>query len=382
MTQRKICVVTGTRAEYGLFYPILKKIQESKNLQLQLIATTAHLSSEFGLTYKQIEEEFFLDDKIDNLFSLETNSSVAKSTGLATMLLADSFEKLNPDIILLLGDRFEAHAAATTALLMSIPIAHIHGGEITEGAIDEQIRHSITKMSYLHFCSTEAYCQRVIQMGEDPLRVFNTGAPGIDNIINFKILSKTKLEKQIDWKFSDKTALFTYHPETLLNNDLVSDLNEILRVLEESSLSVLFTYSNADKGGKLINKNLEIFCKKNPKRFKIFKNLGNLKYLSAMSYVNLLIGNSSSGIIESASFGKPTINIGNRQAGRMKGNNVIDSSIKDLNKSIKLALSLNFIKQCRDIKNIYGKGDASIKIVKELINQPLSAKKFFLDTKL
>jgi GDP/UDP-N,N'-diacetylbacillosamine 2-epimerase (hydrolysing) len=382
MIQRKICVVTGTRAEYGLFYPILKKIQESKNLQLQLIATTAHLSSEFGLTYKQIEEEFFLDDKINNLFSLETKSSVAKSTGLATMLLADSFEKLNPDIVLLLGDRFETHAAATTALLMCIPIAHIHGGEITEGAIDEQIRHSITKMSYLHFCSTEAYCQRVIQMGEDPLRVFNTGAPGIDNILNFKLLSKTKLEKQIDWKFSDKTALFTYHPETLLNNDLVSDLNEILRVLEESSLSVLFTYSNADIGGKVINKNLEIFCKKNPKRFKIFKNLGNLKYLSAMSHVNLLIGNSSSGIIESASFGKSTINIGNRQAGRMKGNNVIDSSIKDLNKSIKLALSLNFIKQCRDIKNIYGIGEASIKIVKELINQPLSAKKFFIDTKL
>ena len=382
MIQRKICVVTGTRAEYGLFYPILKKIQESKNLQLQLIATTAHLSSEFGLTYKQIEEEFFLDDKIDNLFSLETKSSVAKSTGLATMLLADSFEKLNPDIVLLLGDRFETHAAATTALLMSIPIAHIHGGEITEGAIDEQIRHSITKMSYLHFCSTETYCQRVIQMGEDPLRVFNTGAPGIDNILNFKLLSKTKLEKQIDWKFSDKTALFTYHPETLLNNDLVSDLNEILRVLEESSLSVLFTYSNADTGGKIINKNLEIFCKKNPKRFKLFKNLGNLKYLSAMSHVNLLIGNSSSGIIESASFGKPTINIGNRQAGRMKGNNVIDSSIKDLNKSIKLALSLNFKKQCRDIKNIYGIGEASIKIVKELINQPLSVKKFFIDTKL
>jgi len=382
MIQRKICVVTGTRAEYGLFYPILKKIQESKNLQLQLIATTAHLSSEFGLTYKQIEEEFFLDDKIDNLFSLETKSSVAKSTGLATMLLADSFEKLNPDIVLLLGDRFETHAAATTALLMNIPIAHIHGGEITEGAIDEQIRHSITKMSYLHFCSTEAYCQRVIQMGEDPLRVFNTGAPGIDNILNFKLLSKTKLEKQIDWKFSDKTALFTYHPETLLNNDLVSDLNEILRVLEESSLSVLFTYSNADTGGKIINKNLEIFCKKNPKRFKLFKNLGNLKYLSAMSHVNLLIGNSSSGIIESASFGKPTINIGNRQAGRMKGNNVIDSSIKDLNKSIKLALSLNFKKQCRDIKNIYGIGEASIKIVKELINQPLSVKKFFIDTKL
>lgn len=185
MTKRKVCVVTGTRAEYGLLYPVLKEIQSRRELSLQLVATTAHLSNEFGLTYKQIEKDGFnIDEKIDNLLSSDTKSSIAKSTGLATMLLADSFEKLDPDVVLLLGDRFETHAAATTALLMNIPIAHIHGGEITEGAVDEQIRHSITKMSQLHFCSTEAYRQRVIQMGEDPSKVFNTGAPGIDNIVN------------------------------------------------------------------------------------------------------------------------------------------------------------------------------------------------------
>ncbi len=191
MTKRKVCVVTGTRAEYGLLYPVLKEIQGRKELSLQLIATTAHLSNEFGLTYKQIEDDGFnIDEKIDNLFPLEKRLSMAKSAGLATMLLADSFDKLDPDLVLLLGDRFETHAAATTAILMNIPIAHIHGGEITEGAIDEQIRHAVTKMSYLHFCSTEIYRLRVIQMGEDPSRVFNTGAPGVDNIVNFELLEK------------------------------------------------------------------------------------------------------------------------------------------------------------------------------------------------
>jgi len=381
MIKRKICVVTGTRAEYGLFYPILKKIQESNKLQLQLIATSAHLSSEFGLTYKEIEEDFFIDDKVDNLFSSNTKSSIAKSTGLATMLLTDSFEKLDPDLVLLLGDRFEAHAAATSALLMNIPIAHIHGGEITEGAIDEQIRHSITKMSYLHFCSTEIYRHRLIQMGEDPSRVFNTGAPGIDNIINLKLLSKIELEKKIKWKFSNKTALFTYHPETLSNNDLAKDLNEIFDTLENSSLGVLFTYSNADNGGRIINNKLEDFCKQNPKKFKVVKNLGQVNYLSAMSHVDLIIGNSSSGIIESASFGKPVVNIGNRQSGRLKGVNIIDTEVKELSESIKIALSLSFVNNCQDIPNIYGSGGASVNIVNELINHSLSVKKFFVDIK-
>jgi len=379
MTKRKVCVVTGTRAEYGLLYPIIRQIKESSKLMLQLVATSAHLSTEFGLTYKQIEEDFLIDDKIDNLFSSDSKSSIAKSSGLASMLLADSFEKLDPDILLLLGDRFETHAAAITALLMNIPIAHIHGGEITEGAVDEQIRHSITKMSYLHFCSTEAYRNRIIQMGEDPERVFNTGAPGIDNIKNFKLLSKNALENKIDWKFSEKTALFTYHPETLSNNNLAKDLNDIFKILKDSSLSILFTYSNADNGGRFINRKLEEFCKNSPKRFRVVKNLGQIKYLSAMRHVDVLIGNSSSGIIESASFGKPAINIGGRQSGRLKGKNVIDTDIKGLSKSIKLALSSNFRNQCNVIENIYGSGKASINIVNELTNQPLSVKKFFKD---
>jgi UDP-N-acetylglucosamine 2-epimerase (non-hydrolysing)/GDP/UDP-N,N'-diacetylbacillosamine 2-epimerase (hydrolysing) len=380
MTKRKVCVVTGTRAEYGLLYPVLKEIQSRRELSLQLVATTAHLSNEFGLTYKQIEKDGFnIDEKIDNLLSSDTKSSIAKSTGLAIMLLADSFEKLDPDVVLLLGDRFETHAAATTALLMNIPIAHIHGGEITEGAVDEQLRHSITKMSQLHFCSTEAYRQRVIQMGEDPSKVFNTGAPGIDNIVNLDLLSKDDLENQLDWKFTQACTLFTYHPTTLEDRDLEKDLEVILNVLVDSGIGILFTYANADNGGRVINQKIEAFCKLDVNKYKVVKNLGQLLYLSAMKYVDLLIGNTSSGIIEAASFCKPVVNIGNRQSGRLKGVNVIDCSIKDLKKSIGLALSDNFIKTCCNQKNVYGDGRSATRIVDELSSQPLSLIKKFVD---
>jgi UDP-N-acetylglucosamine 2-epimerase (non-hydrolysing)/GDP/UDP-N,N'-diacetylbacillosamine 2-epimerase (hydrolysing) len=383
MTSRKVCVVTGTRAEYGLLYPVLKEIERRKGLSLQLVATTAHLSGEFGFTYKQIEKDGFnIDDQIDNLLPLGTKSSIAKSTGLAIMLLADSFEKLNPDIVLLLGDRFETHAAATTALLMNIPISHIHGGEITEGAVDEQIRHSITKMSQLHFCSTEVYRQRIIQMGEDPSRVFNTGAPGIDNIVNLDLLSKDDLEKQLDWQFPQKCALFTYHPVTLENDDLKKDLSIIFNILANSSIGILFTYANADNGGRVINKKIESFCKLDADKYKVVKNLGQLRYLSAIKHVDLLIGNTSSGIIEAASFCKSVVNIGNRQSGRLKGVNVIDCNIEELEKSIELALSNDFIKKCCNQKNIYGDGKSAARIVNELINQPLSVMKKFIDIEL
>ena len=380
MSRRKVCVVTGTRAEYGLLYPILKEIESREELLLQLVVTTAHLSDEFGSTYKQIEKDgFAIDEKIDNLLPSDEKSSIAKSTGLATMLLADSFKQLNSDIVLLLGDRFEAHAAATTALLMNIPIAHVHGGEITEGAVDEQIRHSITKMSQLHFCSTEVYRQRVIQMGEDPSKVFNTGAPGIDNIVNLDLLSKDDLENQLDWEFAQTCAMFTYHPTTLEDRDLENDLEVILNVLLDSSIRILFTYANADNGGMVINQKIEKFCKLDIDKYKVVKNLGQLRYLSAMKYVDLLIGNSSSGIIEAASFYKPVVNIGNRQSGRLKGLNVIDCSIKDLKKSIKLALSDSFIKKCSNQKNVYGDGRSATRIVDKLSSQPLSLKKRFVD---
>jgi GDP/UDP-N,N'-diacetylbacillosamine 2-epimerase (hydrolysing) len=379
--KRKICVVTGTRAEYGLFYPILKKIQNSKKLELQLIVTTAHLSSEFGLTYKQIEKDgFFINNKIENLLSSDTKSSIAKSTGLATILLSDSFDRLQPDIVLLLGDRYETHAAATTAMLMNIPIAHIHGGEVTEGAVDEQIRHSITKMSYLHFCSTELYCKRIIQMGEDPSRVFNSGAPGIDNIVNLDLLSKDKLEENLDWKFSSKSALFTYHPVTLGKNDIPRDLKVILNVLIKTNINVLFTYANADNGGRFINQKIEEFCRLDPIKYKVVKSLGQLKYLSAMKHTDLLIGNTSSGIIEAASFGKPVVNIGDRQKGRLKGNNVIDCNLDTLESSINLAISGDFKEISQNTHNIYGVGIASDIILNELVEQEVFVTKKFIDS--
>ena len=379
---RKICVVTGSRAEYGLLYPILKEIRQYDGLDLQLVATTMHLSDEFGLTYQQIEKDGFkIDEKIDNLSKVDSNSSMAKSSGVAIILLAECFEKLSPDIVLLLGDRFETHAAATTALLMNIPIAHIHGGEIAQGSVDEQLRHAITKMSYLHFCSTNVYRHRIIQMGEDASKVFNFGAPGIDNIVNMSLLTRNDLNAQLDWKLPEKFSLFTYHSTTLEFNDINQELDSIFDILIEVGIGVLFTYANADFGGKIINNRIEDFCKLDANKYKVVKSLGQLRYLSVMKHANLLIGNTSSGIIEAASFYKPVVNIGNRQLGRLRGVNVIDCMIQELHQSIILAMSNDFIIKCLNQQNIYGNGNTSKRIVRELINQPLSVVKKFIDIK-
>lgn len=367
MTKRKICVVTGTRAEYGLFFPIMKKIHTSQNLELQIVATTMHLSEEFGLSYQQIiHDGFTIDRKVENLLSSDSKSSIAKSTGLAIILLSDVFQQLQPDIILLLGDRFETHAAATTAMLMNIPIAHIHGGEISEGAVDEQIRHSISKMAYLHFTATQEYRQRVIQLGEHPDRVFCTGAPGLDNILKMSLLDKKSLEKELQFKFIKPVALFTFHPETLSTVDIRKQTKTILHTIDSLGIHVLFTYANADDGGRIINRMIENFVSCNPKKYCVVKNLGTLKYLSAMKYVDLLIGNTSSGIIEAASFNKPVVNIGNRQQGRLQSGNVINSSVSQLGASINKALSDNFINKCKMLANIYGNGNASENIIQQL----------------
>jgi len=380
MSRRKICVITGTRAEYGLLYPVMKKIEASDTLELQLIATTMHLSEEFGSTYKQIEKDgFTIDEKIENLIASDTKSSIAKSTALATMLLSDALNRLQPDAVLILGDRYETHAAVTTAMLMNIPIAHIHGGEITEGAVDEQIRHSITKMSYLHFASTETYRQRIIQMGEDPSRVFNSGAPGIDNIINFELLSKEALESDLNWKFGTQSALFTYHPVTLAQSDIHQDIEQIFTALFQTGLNILFTYANADDSGRIINQKIETFCQKSHLKYKVVKNLGQLRYLSAMKHVDLLIGNTSSGIIEATSFQKPVVNIGDRQKGRLQSGNVIECEIDTLQKAIDQALSDDSKNRCETLENIYGNGNAADTIVDILCKTELSVVKKFVD---
>lgn len=380
MIKRKICVVTGTRAEYGLFFPIMKKIQSSNSLELQVVATTMHFSEEFGCTYKQIEKDgFFIDEKIENLISSDTKSSIAKSTGLAIILLSDAFSRLDPDLVLVLGDRFETHAAASTAMLMNIPIAHIHGGEITEGAMDEKIRHSITKMSSLHFTSINEYKDRVIKMGEPLDTVFSVGAPGIDNIINMNLLSKSELEDELGWKFDGITALFTFHPETLSTIDTRVKIKKILKVINNFNINVLFTYSNADDGGRIINNEIERFASKNKEKYLVVKNLGQLKYLSAMSHLDFVIGNTSSGIIEAASFQKPVINIGDRQLGRLQSGNIIDSTIEQLEESINKVTSEIFIEHCNKVVNIYGDGSASQKIVSLLESKNLSTIKKFND---
>jgi UDP-hydrolysing UDP-N-acetyl-D-glucosamine 2-epimerase len=380
MEKRKICVVTGTRAEYGLFYPILKKIKASGSLALQLVATTMHLSEEFGLTYQQIEQDgFIIDEKVKNLVETEHKTSMAKSTGLAITLLSDVFERLQPDSVLLLGDRFETHAAATTAMLMNIPIAHIHGGEITEGAVDEQIRHSISKMAYLHFTATEEYRKRVIQLGEAPERVFCTGAPGIDNIFNLNLLSNEMLEKELQWEITSPTALFTFHSETLSTVDVKVQIEKILQAVKVSDINVLFTYANADEGGRTINHAIEQFANQNKKKYCVVKSLGQLKYLSAMKHVELLIGNTSSGIIEAASFHKPVVNIGDRQKGRLQSGNVINCNIEQIESAITQALSNDFVKLCAKSINVYGEGNAAEQIVQQLELQPMNCIKRFYD---
>jgi len=281
--------------------------------------------------------------------------------------------------VLVLGDRFETHAAATTAMLMNIPIAHIHGGEITEGAVDEKIRHSITKMSSLHFTSTDEYRNRVIQMGEFVDTVFSVGAPGIDNIVNMNLLSKSELEDKLEWKFNETTALFTFHSETLSTVDTRKEIKRILEVVGDSNINVLFTYANSDDGGRVINNEIESFASKDKEKYLVIKSLGRLKYLSAMNHLDFVIGNTSSGIIEAASFKKPVINIGNRQLGRLQSGNVINSTIEKLEKSVLQAMSGIFIKHCNGVVNIYGDGSASHHIVRVLEEKNLNIIKKFKD---
>jgi GDP/UDP-N,N'-diacetylbacillosamine 2-epimerase (hydrolysing) len=380
MIQKKICVVTGARSEYGLLFPIMKKIESSNKLKLKIVATNAHLSKEFGETYKQIEEDGFkIDEKVENLLYADTKSAVAKSTGLASFMLSDVYSRINPDVVLLLGDRYETHAAATSAMLMNIPIAHIHGGEITQGAVDEKIRHSITKMSSIHFTATDLYNRRVVQMGEAPETVFTVGAPGVDRILSLEYLKKTEIESELGWKIKKPTALFTFHPETLSSQESSERIRKILSIISNIGINVIFSYSNADHGGRAINREIDLFTSNNKFKYLAVKNLGQLKYLSLLKYIDIVIGNSSSGIIEAASFNKPVVNIGDRQKGRMQSGNVINSEVDNLMKGVKVGLSKKFIEKCSKIKNVYGNGQTAERIVKLLEDHELILEKSFFE---
>lgn len=383
---KKICVITGTRADYGLLRPLIKRIKHDKELKLQLVATGMHLSPEFGLTYKEIEDDGFeIDEKIEMLLSSDTPVGVSKSMGLSMIGFADTFNRLKPDMIIVLGDRYEIFSAVSSALPFRILVAHIHGGETTEGAIDESMRHSISKMSYLHFTSTEIYRKRVIQLGENPSRVFNVGAIGIESINELELLSKSELEKHINFKFGEQTASVTFHPVTLESGTSEDQFKELLNTLDKfKDLKIIFTKSNSDTDGRVVNKMIDDYVNNNIDKAIAFTSMGQLKYLSSLQYVDLVIGNSSSGIIEVPSFEIPTVNIGDRQKGRIQAETVINCRpLEDeIYASIETGLSDEFKEKIKDIKNPYGEGNVSksiIKILKEyfLLKDKNIKKKFY-----
>ena len=383
---RKICVVTGSRAEYGLLRWVIDEIEKSKKLDLTLIVTGMHLSPEFGLTIDEIKKDGYkVSDKVEMLLSSDSPSAISKSIGLGLIGFSDKFDLYKPDLLILLGDRFEIFSAAISGLISCIPIAHIHGGESTQGVIDESIRHSITKMSNLHFVAASAYEKRVIQLGESPKYVFNVGGLGIDNINKLRLLTKYNLQEFMDFEFGLKNLIITFHPVTLEKNSSRKQVEELLDALDSFlDINYVFTMPNSDTDGRVIMKMIEDFCK-NRKNAKCYKSLGQINYLSCLKYVDGVVGNSSSGLIEAPSFKKGTINIGNRQKGRLKAKSVIDCSAKksDIVSAIKKLYSAEFQAKLSKTVNPYGNGGASKEIIKIITKIDLKniVKKKFHDIK-
>ena len=383
---KKICVVTGTRAEYGLLYWLMKEIQLDKELELQLIVTGMHLSPEFGLTYKEIEKDFKIDKKIEMLLSSDTAVGISKSMGLAQISFSEAYQDLKPDILVVLGDRYEIFSAVSAAMIAQIPIAHLHGGETTEGAFDESIRHSITKMSHLHFTAADDYKNRVIQLGENPSKVFNVGGLGIENIKRLKLLSREEFEESINFKLNKKNIIVTFHPVTLEKSTAKDQFQELLNAIDElEDTNIIFTKANSDTDGRIINQMIDEYVSKNSQKAVGFTSLGQLRYLSALQYVDAIVGNSSSGLLEAPSFKIATINIGDRQKGRLKAESVIDCEVnkQSIINAIKKSTSPEFINLLKDANNPYGDGCASMKIIEVIKSKDLKniLKKSFYDLK-
>ncbi|WKY45540.1 UDP-N-acetylglucosamine 2-epimerase [Eubacteriaceae bacterium ES2] len=382
---KKLCILTATRAEYGLLKRLILQLQKEIDLDVRIAVTGAHLSPEFGLTYREIENDGFeIDTKIEMLLSSDSPAAISKSMGLAMIGFADYFERLEPDLLIVLGDRYETLAVCCAAMNQRIPIAHLYGGEATEGLIDEAIRHAITKMSYLHFTSTESYRRRVIQLGESPNRVFNVGSLGVENVLNEELLSKSELEQSIDWELVKPYAIVTFHPVTLEKVTSKDQVQELLCALQlNSQYQYIITKSNADSDGRIINQLIDDFSEKNV-NVKAFFSLGMKRYLSAVKFASFVIGNSSSGVIEVPSFGIPTINIGDRQNGRIQANSVLNCSADcgEINKIIQRAGSRSFINAI-DNNNPYFRGLASREIsevIKKFLNEEkIDLKKTFYD---
>ena len=376
--------MTGSRAEYGLLSELMHAIQEDKELQLQIIATNMHLSPEFGLTYREIEKDGFrIDKKVQMLLSSDTPNATTKSVGLAIIGFADAYEDLQPDLLVVLGDRFEILAAVSAALFFKIPVAHLHGGEITEGAYDDCIRHAITKMSHLHFTSTEAYRQRIIQLGEQPDRVFYVGAIGVENIKRVPLMAKKELEESIQFKLGEKSLLITYHPVTLEDHTAESQCRNLLEALDEfPDYKIIFTLPNSDTDGRIIIRLIREYVSLHQKRCMAIPSLGLRRYLSALQYVNAVVGNSSSGIIEVPSFGIPTLDIGNRQKGRIAAESVwhCDNDTSSIVKNLKKVLSDDFRELVKLAVNPYEKENTTANICRIISDFPLNdlkQKKFY-----
>ena len=386
MKTKRICVVTGSRAEYGLLFWLMKYIDDREEFTLQVIATGMHLSPEFGMTYRDIENDgFIVNKKVEMLLSSDTPVGVTKSIGVGIVGMADALEDLRPDLIVLLGDRFELLAASTAALIRKLPIAHLHGGETTEGAFDEAIRHSITKMSHLHFTATEHYRRRVIQLGEHPSAVFCVGGLGIDNINMLDLLSKSALEEKIGLALGTRNLLVTFHPSTLEHDESSTQFSNLLQALEKlNSTKILFTKTNADTNGRIINQMIDKFVLNNSDRAVAHTSLGQLAYLSALKYVDGVVGNSSSGLIEAPSLGIGTINIGSRQRGRIRATSVIDCepTCEDILKSLNKMYSQSFNKRLATVVNPYGVGGAASQIIEKFRTidiENIDVKKSFFD---
>ena len=381
---RKICVVTGTRAEFGLLRLLMQEIQNEPQLELQVIATGMHLSPEFGLTYLQIEADGFrIDRKVEMLTSSDSPAGIAKSMGLGLIGFADALSELRPDLIVLLGDRFEIFAAAAAALVARIPLAHLHGGETTEGAFDEALRHSITKMSHLHFVASEEYRRRVIQLGEQPEHVFLVGGLGVDNIMRLKLLARRDLEASLGFKLGAKNLLITFHPVTLETASAAMQMQELLAALAElDDTQLIFTMPNADTDGRELIKMVEQFVARHANAH-AYTSLGQLRYLSCISHVDGVVGNSSSGLLEAPTFKKGTINIGDRQKGRLQASSVLNCKPNraDIADALAKLYSPAFQRSLNQVINPYGFGGAAAKVLNVIKNFPLDhlIKKVFHD---
>ena len=386
---KRIGIMTGTRAEYGLLKSLMQEINKDNDLELYLIVSGMHLSPEFGMTYKEIEEDGFeINAKVEMLLSSDSPAGISKSIGLGVIGFADEFQRADLDMLILLGDRYEALSAAICAMVMRIPIAHLHGGELTEGAIDEGIRHSITKMSYLHFTSTEQYRNRVIQLGENPERVFYVGALGVENIKKINLMTKEELERSIHFEIDENTVIVTYHPVTLENNTVEEQFLNLLEVLDRNpKIRMIFTKANADTNGRIVNELIDKYAAQNSERACAFMSLGQKRYLSALKYCRIVIGNSSSGIIEAPSFGKPIINIGDRQKGRICADSVINCGYtqQEIQQAMETALTEEFENKARNCRNPYEKENTAaniISVIKDyLLNDKIKLKKGFYDIK-